>query len=172
MLVTSETKSILDLNKNFTLSSNTPLDSIKKDLIKLTDKDTLDVPFTIGLDRSKNEAEFVYEKTEENSYKLELLPEAIKDYVENVKTYPVVVQLTDKNEELVVEKVATSDETIVFDHLDPAEYFIRILFDANNNGIWDAGNFLKGMQSEEIKHFPEVIDVRANWEIKQTFILE
>ncbi|MEW7280610.1 Ig-like domain-containing protein [Aquimarina sp. 2201CG1-2-11] len=198
LLLNSETKSILDLNKSFILSANTPLDSIKKDFIKLTDKDTLDVPFTIALDRFKNEAELVFEKTEENKYKLEFLPEAIKDYVgnvndtvqfkfatkkladygtifltlQNVKAYPVLVQLTDKNEKVVVEKVAISDETIVFDHLDPAKYFIRIVFDTNENGVWDAGNFLKGMQPEEVKYFPEEIDVRANWEIKQTFILE
>jgi len=38
--------------------------------------------------------------------------------------------------------------------------------------MWDTGNYLKGIQPERVTYFPDEIDVRANWELKQTFILE
>ncbi|WP_282079896.1 Ig-like domain-containing protein [Aquimarina algiphila] len=194
----SSVKSSLEPNKNFTFSANTPLDSINESLISLTDKDTLDVPFSITLDKAKNEAQLIFEKTESNAYNLKLLPDAIKDFIgnvndtvqfnfrtkkitdygtifltlQNVKAYPVIVQITNDKEEVVSEKIAKSQETLVFEYLNPSKYFIRVIFDQNNNGKWDTGNFLKGIQPEEMRYFLEPIELRANWEIKQTFTLE
>ncbi|WP_103069255.1 Ig-like domain-containing protein [Aquimarina sediminis] len=197
LIVSSSIRSTLPLNKDFVFSANTPLDSINEKLISLTDKDTLEIPFSIDLDVSKNEARLNFEKTESNVYSLRFLPEAIKDYIgnvndtinisfstkkladygtifltlQNVETYPVLVQITNEKEEVVIEKVVNTPETLVFDHLNPNKYYIRVVFDSNGNGKWDTGNFLKGLQPEEIRYFAEPIDVRANWEIKQTFIL-
>ncbi len=197
-LQVSSSGTILALNKNFTLSSNTPIDTIDEKRITLTDKDTLDVPFSIALDKALNEAELIFEKAENNRYSMTILPESILDFVgntndtisfkfitkkladygtifltlENVKTYPVVVQVTNEKEEVITEKIAENQETLTFDHLEPAKYYIRVIFDSNANGKWDPGNFLKGIQPEKVSYFPEAIDVRSNWEIKQTFILE
>ncbi len=196
--VTAKYRSTLPLNKNFSFSSNIPLDSINQDFITLTDRDTIAVPFSLEMDKRNNETEIVFEKAEANSYALTFLPEAIKDFIgnvndtisfnfrtnklgdygtmfltlENVEKYPVIVQLTNEKEEVILEKIATKQEDITFDYLDPAQYLVRIIFDTNANGIWDTGNFLKGVQPEEVRYFPEPIDVRANWEIKQTFVLE
>ncbi len=190
--------STLALNKNFVFSSNTPLDVINEELIALTDKDTVDVPFSISLDTLKNEAELNFEKQESNSYRLQLLPNAVTDFIgnvndtinftfrtkkladygtifltlQNIDSYPVIVQLTNEKEDVILEKIVTNNEVLTFDYLDPAKYLIRVIFDRNTNGEWDPGNFLKGIQPEKVSYFPEVIDVRANWEIKQTFILE
>ncbi len=198
LILTSSVRSNLKFNKNFTFSANTPLDSINENLISLTDQDTLDIPFSIALDKAKNEAQLVFEKTESNAYSLKLFPDAIKDFIgnvndtvqfnfrtkkiidygtifltlQNVKTYPVIVQVTNDKEEVVSEKIAKSEETLVFDYLNPGEYFIRVIFDQNNNGKWDTGNFLQSIQPEEIRYFLEPIELRANWEIKQTFTLE
>ena len=185
-------------DKNFMLYANTPMESINQELISLTDKDTIDIPFSIGLDKALNEAKLIFEKGENNTYTLEMLPEAITDFVgnandslsftfrtkkitdygtifltlENVDQYPVLVQLTNEKGDVVVEKTAVDPKTLVFNYLDPAKFLIRVIFDNNANGKWDPGNFLKGLQPERVSHFPEVIEVRANWEIKQTFILE
>ncbi len=194
----SDIRSSLPLNKDFTFSANTPLDILDEKLISLTDRDTLDVPFSIRLDKTKNEASLAFEKSEDNSYQLQLLPGAITDFIENVndtininfrtkkladygtvfltlenvETYPVLVQITSDKEEVISEKISTNEETLTFDYLEPGTYLIRVIFDKNSNGKWDSGNFLKGIQPEVVRYFPETIDVRANWEIKQTFILE
>ena len=41
----------------------------------------------------------------------------------------------------------------------------------NGNGKWDTGNYLKMMQPEKVSYYPDVIDVRANWELEQNFII-
>lgn len=198
LLVTSAYGSSLPLNKNFTFSANTPIDSINQQHITLTDKDTLAVPFSVVLDTIKNEAQINFEKTESNTYFLQMLPDAIKDFVgnvndtininfrtkelsdygtifltlQNVETYPVIVEVTNEKDEVISEKIASKEELLTFDYLDPGKYYIRVIIDSNKNGKWDTGNFLKRIQPEAIKYFPDVIDVRANWELKQTFILE
>ncbi|GAA4273569.1 Ig-like domain-containing protein [Aquimarina gracilis] len=198
LLVSSKYRSSLPLNENFTFFASTPIDSINKELINLTDKDTLDVPFSISLDKVENEAQLIFEKTESNSYTLQMLPEAIKDYVgnvndtlnfnfrtkkladygiifltlQNVESYPVIVEVTNEKDEVISEKNVSKEELITFDYLNPGKYYIRVILDTNKNGKWDTGNFLKGIQPEAIKYFPDVVEVRANWELKQTFILE
>ena len=47
----------------------------------------------------------------------------------------------------------------------PGEYELRILFDENKNGIWDAGKFFgKHKQPELVKPIERKILVKANWE--------
>ncbi len=197
LTITSEIKSTLALNDTFSFSGNTPLDSINTTLISLTDKDTLDVPFVLTLDSIKNRAQVNFEKTENNVYNMTILPEAIKDFIdnvndtlqfdfrtkeltdygtifltlENVETFPVLVQLTDAQGEVVSEKMMVSEEPMTFDYLEPADYNLRVVFDVNQNKKWDTGNFLKRIQPEKISYYPKVISVRANWDLKETFIL-
>ncbi|MGY3792258.1 Ig-like domain-containing protein [Aquimarina sp. 433] len=196
--LSSNAKESLAFDEDFTLYSNTPLEKIDDKLIKLVDKDTLEVPFSVALNTTKNEAKFTFERTESNAYKLELLPEAVTDFIgnvndsisinfrtkkladygtifftlENVKQYPVIIQATDEKGKFIDEKIVTKQETAVFDNLDPGKYNLRVILDNNKNGKWDTGNFLKGLQAEKVIYFPEVLEVRANWELKQTFILE
>jgi len=163
--ISSNAKGNLGFNKDFTLFSNTPIETITIDekQITLTDKDTVEVPFSIKLDRYKNEAKFSFERTEDNTIFFTL---------QNVKQYPVLLQVTDEQGKFIDEKIVAKEEATVFDNLNPGKYNIRVIFDTNKNGQWDTGNFLKGIQAEKVVYYPEPIDVRANWELKQTFILE
>ncbi len=198
LILSNNSKGSLPFNKEFTIFSNTPLDSINEKLISLTDKDTVKVPFSVQLDKTTNEATFQFERTESNSYKVQLLPEAVKDFIGNVndtinfnfrtkkladygtifltlqnaKEFPILVQVTDEKGNFIAEKIANNLDTLVFDNLDPGKYNLRVIFDSNENGKWDTGNFLKGIQPEKVVYYPKVIEVRANWELKQTFILE
>ena len=40
--------------------------------------------------------------------------------------------------------------------------------DANSNGKWDTGNYLKKIQPEEVEYLKRSIIVRANWELNET----
>jgi hypothetical protein len=55
--------------------------------------------------------------------------------------------------------------------LDPAKFTLRVIYDVNGNKEWDSGNFLEKRQAEEVIYFPKEIDVRANWDVDQTFDL-
>jgi uncharacterized protein (DUF2141 family) len=48
--------------------------------------------------------------------------------------------------------------------ISPGEYEIRILFDDNNNGIWDTGNYTKKLQPEKAITLTQKLAVKANWD--------
>ncbi|MEL6305345.1 MAG: hypothetical protein AAFQ20_11195, partial [Bacteroidota bacterium] len=85
--------------------------------------------------------------------------------------YPVVVQLTNEKGQVQREIVSKEPGLLEFNNLDPSQYVIRVIFDTNGNGIWDTGNYLQGLQPEKISYYPDLIEVRANWELEQNFII-
>ena len=58
---------------------------------------------------------------------------------------------------------------IAFKWVEPAQFFLRLIYDDNKNKEWDTGNYSERLQPEEIIYFSKVIDVRANWDIEQVF---
>jgi hypothetical protein len=46
----------------------------------------------------------------------------------------------------------------------PGEYEIRILYDTNQNGIWDPGNYNLKLQPEKVIPLPQKIAIKANWD--------
>lgn len=54
----------------------------------------------------------------------------------------------------------------------PGEYQLRILFDDNNNGIWDPGDFFgKHKQPEIVKPVDRKINVKSNWQNEIEIVL-
>lgn len=56
-----------------------------------------------------------------------------------------------------------------FYYLQPGTYYLRLFYDRNGNGTWDAGNYDQQLQAEEVHYFPYSIPVRANWDIEQAW---
>ena len=73
---------------------------------------------------------------------------------------------------IVREKRIDSDGEAVFELLKEGKYKFRAILDANGNGIWDTGLYLKKRQPEEIIYLPVEISVRPNFDIEQTFDLK
>lgn len=48
--------------------------------------------------------------------------------------------------------------------VNPGEYDIRILYDANNNGKWDTGNYSKKLQPEKAITLTLKLGVKADWD--------
>jgi uncharacterized protein (DUF2141 family) len=48
--------------------------------------------------------------------------------------------------------------------VDPGEYELRILYDDNNNGKWDPGNYKKKIQPEKAVTLSKKLTIRANWD--------
>lgn len=48
--------------------------------------------------------------------------------------------------------------------VNPGEYEIRILYDDNNNGMWDPGDYSKKLQPEKAITLTQKLAVRANWD--------
>ena len=83
----------------------------------------------------------------------------------------MIVQLTDEKEVVLREQIGTPSTEFFFEHLEPLNYKLRVIYDGNKNGIWDTGNYLKRIQPEPVSYFPELLEVRANWEFEETFVL-
>ncbi|GGD78582.1 hypothetical protein GCM10011412_15500 [Maribacter cobaltidurans] len=186
----------LEFQDNFSLLANTPLSSIDSTAISVSKQDTLPVPHSVVLDTLQNKVDFEFELGPNEQYKIQLLPGAIVDFFGitndsisvnlNTKSfadygnltvslsgnsieYPVIVQLTD--EKGVVQRTQTASESQIFEfnNINPGKYLIRAIFDKNNNGKWDTGNYLKRTQPEKVSYYPNTIEMRANWIENITF---
>lgn len=62
------------------------------------------------------------------------------------------------------------DSVVSLTLLDPGKYTIRIIADANKNGIWDPGDFWKNQQPEMIFPHQTTVDLKPGWENDIDFI--
>ena len=72
---------------------------------------------------------------------------------------------------VVREAAVNKDEEVVFELLPEGKYKLRAILDANGNGKWDTGLYLKKQQPEEIIYLPAEISVKQNFDIEQEFDL-
>lgn len=190
---------VLSLKKPFEMEANTPL--IKTDATKIAiyNKDSVAVRFRAELDTLQNRLRLFWDVQPNERYQLRALPGAVEDWsgntndtlsyklttksladygnlrlrLKNVPAHPVLVQLVTDKGEVVDELYAeTPRERYDFDNLDPATYYIRVIFDRNGNRVWDTGDYLQKIQPEVVRYYPSAIEVRANWELEQEFTLE
>jgi hypothetical protein len=178
--------------------ANTPLVSIVDEMISILDIDSVAIPLSSYLDPKYNIANIIFEKSESESYRVQLLPGALNDFfeetndtintlvstransdygtlniqLENASDFPLIVQLVDSRFKVIAEEWIESNSPVFFDYISPGNYYIRLIFDENSNKIWDSGNFLERNQPEKIIYYPSLLDIRANWSLKETFILD
>ncbi len=60
----------------------------------------------------------------------------------------------------------SADSTVTYKQLRPGKYRIKAIVDRNGNGFWDEGAFFKGLRPEPVLFYPQVLDVKANWEMR------
>jgi hypothetical protein len=95
----------------------------------------------------------------------------LKVTLEQVKQFPLIVELTNDKGEVIAREFSDKNTTFDFNLLEPTLVTLRVIYDENNNKEWDPGNYLEKRQAEEVIYFPKDIDVRANWDVDQVFIL-
>jgi hypothetical protein len=76
----------------------------------------------------------------------------------------VIVQLMDKNEKVVREKILASNGKLTFEYIKPGEYKMKAIYDRNRNGKWDPGIYLKNILPEKVEYYPKGLKLRENWE--------
>lgn len=188
----------------FKLRATTPLVSFDASKFQIMAKDSTIIEPTIKLNPKYNWAEVYFHREEDQSYSINLFPQALTDFfettndtlrfnintqnsavygtlhlrLENAYLFPVIVQLVNGKYEVVEEAYireaqnANSDTVqTFFDEITPGKYFLRVIFDKNGNGKWDTGIYLDRRDPERILYYPSPIDVRANWSLNETFIL-
>jgi uncharacterized protein (DUF2141 family) len=73
-----------------------------------------------------------------------------------------VLQFVRNNEVVKSYKITSSKWSELL--FDPGEYQIRILYDTNENGKWDPGNYTLKRQPEIVYPIKQKLSIRANWE--------
>lgn len=58
----------------------------------------------------------------------------------------------------------------LFDIL-PQKYHVRVIYDRNGNGKWDTGNYFSQTQPEKVIYLAKTIELRANWEIDEFWVI-
>ncbi|WP_422089712.1 Ig-like domain-containing protein [Tenacibaculum ovolyticum] len=196
LVVSSSVSRMLHLNDTLFLESNNPIVSIDTSKFSLVDKDTLAIDFKVEKQSIKKIA-VLFKKTPKMNYKFDVLPKGINDLYETTndtlayqfKTltiedygsiildvkketkYPVIIELLDKDK-VVKTKYISSSGKIEFDLLEPKEYTVRAIIDENNNHTWDTGSFLLRKQPEQVIYFEKNFELRANWEMNESFIIK
>lgn len=65
------------------------------------------------------------------------------------------------------QRIQPGDTKLIWKDIVPGEYSIRYFVDTNDNTLWDPVHYPSQLDAEFIYVFPEKINVRANWELKQ-----
>jgi uncharacterized protein (DUF2141 family) len=199
LLLNLNQRGTLQFDKQLAILSNTPLVKADSSKISFINKDSLNVPYTLVLDSVENKLDVLFELQANEKYKMQLLPGTVLDFFGNTNdtiaysfgtksladygnlqmnvigdsiSYPIIVQLLNEKEEVQREIYAEGPQVFEFNHIDPTNYLVRVVFDENKNKKWDTGSYLKKKQPEEVSYYPGVIEMRANWEKIETFILK
>jgi len=64
----------------------------------------------------------------------------------------------------IVESASLTSTEWHADLFNPGEYDLRILYDTNNNGVWDPGDYLKHIQPEKVVSFDKKLKIKADWD--------
>ncbi|MEG1659430.1 MAG: Ig-like domain-containing domain [Bacteroides sp.] len=76
------------------------------------------------------------------------------------------VQLLDPQDK-VLRQVPVLEGKADFYYLNPGKYTARLVDDLNNNGVWDTGSYADKRQPEKVYYYPQLVELKANWEVEQ-----
>ena len=198
MEVKSVVSGTLHLRDTLKLTSTTPIIKVDTSRIQLLNKDSVKVKYNTIISKSKDELLLDFEKEESHKYSLEMLPGAITDFfniesdtiqvnfstkkstdysaifltLNNIKSYPIIIDLMNERGEVIVQKYAEDPQEYKYINIPPSRYKIRIVYDVNKNKKWDTGNYLLQQQPEEVYYFKKVMTAKANWELIEPMTVE
>jgi hypothetical protein len=171
------------------------LEKFDNSKIKLINKDSVSVDFKTEYDEFNQQLFFDFKKEPLQKYTFRIMPGALTDYLgqsndtliyklatkelenygnlkvnlQNVKHFPVIVELTNEKGDVLATQYSESSSNVEFNLIEPSLFWLRLIYDDNKNKEWDPGNYLEKRQAEEIIYLSKAIDVRANWDVEQVF---
>lgn len=188
-----------DLLSNLNLSFNRKLQSVDSSKIAFCDSNYQPLKgYQIVLDTSKTKISFIYPWKELSSFRIVISKDAIKDtsgislsktdtirfitkkesdygsiklrFVNlNLAKHPILQVVQSDN---IVESIPLKSAELNRKLYKPGSYDLRILYDTNQNGIWDTGSFGKiNKQPEIVRLISKVFTVKGNWDNEVTITL-
>lgn len=186
---------VLNFRDRFTLEASTPLVKFDKSKLKLLSKDSTAVDFTTEYDDFNQQFFIDFKKEASEQYTISLLPGALIDFFEqsndslnyklttktpadyanlrvqlqNVKRFPVIVELTNSQGKVIASEFSEAKTTIDFNLVEPTVLTLRLIYDDNKNGVYDTGSYLQKRYSEEVIYSSKEINIHANFDWEETF---
>lgn len=80
-----------------------------------------------------------------------------------------IAQLINEQDSKIYKELSFTDK-FNFKEVIPGNYFVKIIYDNNNNKYWDPGNILINKMPEKISISKQAIKIKANFEIKDQLI--
>lgn len=197
LAISQKQKGVLHFRDTFTLKSSLPISKIENSKISIINKDSVNIPFTLNQKEFEEEIEIHFKKEENEKYIITLQSGALTDFygkenpkttflastknltdygnlkltLENINRFPIIVELLDAKENIKASAYSEKDTFLSFESLEPNKYTLRVIYDDNKDGEWTTGNFLEKRQAEEVIYSPKELDIRANWDWEERFIL-
>lgn len=84
---------------------------------------------------------------------------------------PYLVQLLGKNEKVLQQIYIYESQKISFLFLKSGIYMLKAIQDVWRNKQWDTGLYIEKRQPENVFYFPAQIQVRANWDMEESWQL-
>lgn len=180
-----------DLLTNLTLVSQHPLKKYDTSKIRLTNQDFKPiVNYKIEQDTTGKQLTFVTKWTENTEYNLIIEKDFATDTLDRKTIKTDTLSFTTKKEseygslDIKLEKIDSTLNPIIFlkkesklflkqkleqkryriKMIEPGEYSIEILYDLNNNGKWDTGDYWKKRQPERLIPRKQTLIIRPNWD--------
>lgn len=180
--------------RNYEIASDNPIDTINAKFISVQ-IDSTKIDFkTEKLSNKKFKLNFPIEF--DKKYKVNLLPGALIDYfgkkndtinltfstgkerdygnikitLKNKPQHSFWLKLFDENNK-EVESVYSNNDVFEFKYLTPKKYYFQLWVDENENKRYDTGDILNKRQPEVVYIYPQEIEVKAFWDINETWEL-
>ena len=197
MKISFSHSSLIHPRDTLKILSNVPIMDMDKSKLRFIDKDSLEVTFDYALSEERDRVFVYFDREFRQEYRINIDPGGLKDIfgiandsirvkiktgrpsdycsvflsLENVKRFPVIVDLINDRGMVVGKEFAKESREFEFRDLQPGRFKVRLIYDDNDNGMWDTGNFLELLQPEEVYYFQNVIEAKANWEVVERLIL-
>ena len=134
-----------------------------------------DTEYSLEIDSAAFED--IYGHVSESYYKQGLKVKSLDEYstlTMNITgasdSLPLRVRLLNKSD-AVVKEVLAKDGLAHFDHVNPDKYYLSAFVDANDNGIWDTGDYDEDRQAESVYYYPREIECKERWDVTQQWNL-
>jgi len=195
LVINKFTQGSLRLKSKFEIESNLPITQINSEQLVVTNVDTLQIPAKLEIQENYDRIFVDFEILPNDRYEIKLLPNALVDFwgntndtlvyktstkkiedygniylrVQHQSSVPFIIELL--NNDKVVRRYTkpVDGNSYTFELLDAGKYRVRLIEDANENEQWDTGNYLQKIQPEKVIYFWKEIDLRANWDMNETF---
>ena len=180
-----------DLLSPFEINFNSPLKEFDSSKLILRDTNYNPIPSAIwSIDSNRTKITLSTKWQEDKQYRLIIDTTAVSDSAGNHLTKADTIRFTTKQlsdygnvvlrfsnidlakhpvlQFVVGEEIKNSYPLTAMEwrnkFINPGEYDIRILYDDNNNGKWDPGDYSKKLQPEKVITLSQKLGVRANWD--------